>query len=130
MNLKPNIMIFSVFESGKTHAENMEWHRHVISLLEKGDMPFLELQGKYNGVEELSILIEGFEHRERVEGLVNLFQQECYLESHSDRRTFLVFKDGTRKDIGTLTAVTKEEAERVGSYSYNPVARSYFVAVA
>lgn len=91
------------------------------------DLPVLELEGKYNGTEERSILVRGFEHRSIVEKLCKEFNQECYLESHNDRSTALVYPDGHRESLGTLIPVSRSEAEAVGSWSYNPEVRQYFI---
>lgn len=126
MNIRPNILIVSVFQKGVDAKQNVESHAQVLQTLKSTGVPHVELQGKYNGIEELSILVQGFEYRSVVERLAKAFNQECYLESHNDRATSLVFADGSRQNIGTLVNVTKEEAEANGSYSYNPNA-GYFI---
>lgn len=127
MNLKSNILIFSVFQKGNSLTANEYTHKAVLAALKSEGLPVLELRGKYEGAEELSILIEGFQHRDTVERIAKTFNQECYLESHNDRATFLVYPDGTTKNIGTLTPVSKQEAEESGSYSYNPVVDQHFI---
>lgn len=127
MNIKPNVLIFSVFQSKLPEIVNKLAHTQLIAVLEKQGYPVMELQGRYNGSNELSILISGFEHRAMVERICQDFNQECYLESHNDRATFLVYPDGRKESIGTLTPVTKQEAEAVGSYSYSPLVDQHFV---
>lgn len=127
MNIKSNILIVSVFQSKLSQALNHDTHREVLKALKDSGVPVLELQGRYNGVNELSILVDGFEHRSTVERIAKTFNQECYLESHNDRATFLVYPDGRRESIGTLTPVSKQEAEQVGSFSYNAVIDQHFV---
>jgi hypothetical protein len=127
MNIKSNVLIFSVFQKGLPELVNKMAHTQILSILKRQGFPVLELQGRYNGAEELSILVDGFEHRDTVARLCSEFNQECYLESHNDRATFLVFPNGDTQSIGTLTGVSKQEAEAVGSYSYNPIIDQYFV---
>lgn len=127
MNIKSNILIFSVFQAKHSKALNVDTHAQVLATLKQAGLPVLELQGKYKGNEELSILVDGFEHRATVERLCKTFNQECYLESHNDRATSLVYPDGTRQDVGTLVPVSKQEAEAVGSYSYNPLVDQHFI---
>lgn len=129
MNILPNILIVSVFQKSVNRNANIDTHIQTLKMLHDTGIPHIELQGKYNGVEELSILIQGFEYRSVVEQLVKSFNQESYLESHNDRETFLVYADGEREYIGKLAGVTKQEAERNGSYSYNPLSDSYYIAV-
>ncbi|NJO48173.1 MAG: hypothetical protein HC840_00495 [Leptolyngbyaceae cyanobacterium RM2_2_4] len=125
--LNSNILIVSVFQLKLSQALSHDTHREVLTALQDSGVPVLELQGRYNGVNELSILVDGFEHRATVERIAKTFNQECYLESHNDRATFLVYPDGRRESIGTLVGVSKHEAETVGSYSYNPLVDQYFV---
>lgn len=127
MNLKPDILIVSVFQTAKTESENQSAHNKVLTVLKSEGIPCIELLGRYNGVNEKSILLEGFENRRLVERLAKEFNQECYLESHNDRATFLVYQDGTRQSIGTLTAVSQDEAEQAIGYSYNPITKQHFI---
>lgn len=127
MDTRPNILIVSAFQKGQTLLENTNKHNEAVEVLRSRLVPFKVLQGKYNGVTELSILVSGFEHRELVESISKSNNQECYLESHNDRTTNLVYPDGARVSIGVLTGVTKDEAESVGSYSYDPLVDQYFV---
>lgn len=127
MNIKSNVLIVSVFQKGVNQNTNVDNHIHTMEWLRMAKVPHLELQGRYEGVDELSILIEGFDNRSLVETLAKKFNQECYLESHNDRATFLVFPDGSRTSIGTLTPVSETEAKAVGNYSYNPVVGQYFI---
>lgn len=128
MNILPNILIFSVFQKSRDMQLNAATHSRVLMELHRRNLPVMELYGKYDGKEELSILVQGFEHREVVETLCAQFNQECYLESHNDRFTSLVYPDGRRQHIGKLQGVSKEEAERNGSYSYNPRVDAYYIA--
>lgn len=127
MNLKPNVLIFSVFQTKNSQALNFDTHKETLKSLKAQGLPVLELQGRYNGVDEMSILVEGFQNRSLVEGLCKKHSQECYLESHNDRATNLVFPDGSTQSIGTLVPVSKEEAMAVGNFSYNEAVGQYFV---
>lgn len=127
MNVKNNILIFSVFQKNQTEESNKAAHVQVLQALRDSGIPSMELQGKYNGTPELSILVDGFEYRQTVEKACKAFNQECYLESHNDRATSLVFPDGSRQHIGTLVAASQSEAEASGSYSYNPIIKQHFI---
>ena len=129
MNVKSNVLIFSVFQKSSSLVSNATSHARVVKGLQAQNIPFVELRGKYEGVEELSILVEGFSHRPLVESLCKEFKQECYLESHNDRASFLVFPNGDKTAVGTLQGVTKEVAEAHGSYSYNPLVGQHYVTM-
>lgn len=127
MNLKSNILVFSVFQLGLTHEQNFRTHVRVLSELKSNLIPCGELKGRYNGTDEMSIMIVGFQHRELVESLVKTFNQESYMESHNDRKSFLVYSTGLKEYIGTLTPVSRAEAEASGAYSYSPPLDQFFV---
>lgn len=127
MNLKPNVLIFSVFQKTVAKHVNEMAHLQLFSALKSEGLPVLELKGKYEGSDELSILIEGFQYRDYVERICKIFNQECYLESHNDRTTFLVYPDGRSVNIGTLTPVSKSEAMEKGSYSFSEAVGQYYV---
>ncbi len=127
MNIKPNVLIFSVFQKALPVYINRMAHDQILGILKRQGYPVIELKGRYDGIDELSILVEGFQHRETVERMCLEFKQECYLESHNDRATFLVYPNGRRESIGTLTPVSKQEAEQVGSFSYNAEIDQHFV---
>ena len=125
--LNPNILIFSVFQKTQSDAKNEHAHAEMLSILQGAMIPVIELQGRYAGTSEKSILVQGFEHRSTVERICQSFNQECYLESHNDRATFLVYPSGETSHIGTMQAVSQDEAEKYGAYSYNPIARQHFI---
>lgn len=126
----PNIMIFSVFNFDVNKDVNEIAHSVLLDNLKAHDIPHIELLGMYKGREEKSILISGFEHREIVESTCKAFRQECYLESYHDRACALVYPDGKRVSVGTMTAVSKAEAQAQDSFSYNPVGDQYFITKA
>lgn len=125
--LSPDIMIFSVFQKHLHVNVNTHVHNEVLTAMRDAGLPVIELQGRYNGVNELSILVQGFEHRAAVEHACKSFNQECYLESYNDRATSLVYPDGRRESIGTLTNVSESEAKAAIGYSFNPISGQYFV---
>lgn len=124
--IKPNVLIFSVFQKSEINSVNLRVHLETLQAMKSSGIPVLELQGRYNGVEELSILVSGFEYRQAVEHACKTFNQECYLESNSDRQTFLIYPSGKREFIGVLTSVSKDEAMASKSFSYNPQS-GYFI---
>ena len=122
------IMIFSVFQKDLSLESNMANHKLALEFLNKYSVPYLELQGKYNGSEELSILLNDLGYRSTVEKLCAAYRQECYLEADDERNAKLVFADYTTASIGKLMCVSKDKAESKGSYSYNPVNNCYYIA--
>lgn len=124
MNLKSNIFIFSVFQ--KDEAQNQRDHLDLIKHLNRFNIPHKELLGYYKGDKESSILIEGFNHRDTVEYFCKKYGQECYLESHSDRSTYLVYPQ-KKEYIGKLVPVSREKASLLDSYSFDPILGQYYI---
>ena len=125
MNLKQNILIFSVYQSDKELSVNLAAHNNLMDYLKRNSYPVSEVQGSYKGIPEKSILVVDFEHRSIVEDFVKAYNQESYLESHNDRSSNLIFSDGTKQAIGKLVSVPRDEALQNDSYSYND--QGYFL---
>lgn len=126
MNIQRRFLIVSVFLTSENEETNKHNHKTVVQRFKDKQLAFIELQGKYNGIPEQSLLIDGFEYRALVERLAKEYSQESYLESHSDGSTFLIFTNGSKEFIGQFLAISPEEAQASGSYSYNPHTKQYF----
>ena len=128
MITRNNVLIFSVYQANLSNKDNVINHYNVLETLEKNNIPFVELSGSYKGIPERSILVNDFAFRNIVEDLVTKFNQECYLESHgNDRSAYLVYPNGVRKAVGTLTAVDQAEAHKHDAWSYNVHTQTYWV---
>ncbi len=128
--MKQTILIFSVYQTNKSQDENHASHIKTLESLKSSGVPCLELLGRYNEVNETSILIEGLEYSFLVKHLCKQFNQECYLESNESRHTSLVYPNNTRLDIGRLIPVSKVEAETLGNWSYNETVNQYYITKA
>ncbi len=120
-------LIVSVYLSSENEETNKSNHKAVLQRLEQLQVPHIELQGKYKGIDELSILIDSFDHRALVQNLAKEFSQESYLESNDDGSTYLAYADNTLEYIGQFENVPKNHAEAYSSYSYNPKSDQYFI---
>jgi hypothetical protein len=127
MNYKPSIFIFSVYQANQCAAVNEGEHKSVLANLKRLGLRVIELEGCYNRTVEQSILIEGLDTRSTVEELCKFYNQECYLESHSDRNVFLVFPNGTVESIGKFVPVSQSRAFQYESWSYNSSINQYFI---
>lgn len=127
MNLQPNIMVFSVYQ--KDALYNDIEHNLVIERLAVAKVPYKVLLGLYKGVTEQSILVQGFEHRGTVEALCAEYNQQCYLESHNDRMSFLVFPNGTKQKVGILKTLSASDALKQECYSFCPELNQYYVTI-
>jgi len=122
------IIIFSVFQSGLVLADNEKNHDVAYRLLRSSGIPFKELQGYDNGMQEKSFLIPT-----RFEGIAKelcaQYNQECYLVSASDRSTELVYSNGRREPVGVFREVSRESIEGLECYSYDLETKRYWAAI-
>jgi hypothetical protein len=132
MNLKPNILIFSVYQTQLTGATNEANHNRVVERLTNMSVPFTELLGKYNGIAEKQILVADLKNEVLVHEFANQYNQESYLRSHNDRFSELIhLKADNGNDfiqaVGYLMEVSETEAEASKYYSYSPKTNQYFI---
>jgi hypothetical protein len=125
-NVTERVYIFSVYNSTRSEAENAEVHKRHLELLKtKGYTP-TTVDGRYNGVDEKSILVFGFNNTEDMIAEVAKAQlQESYLVVHYDGFSELVFNTGSRKGIGTMRQV--EEAEAKSKSAFSKIGKQWFV---
>jgi hypothetical protein len=122
---RPNILIFSVFQNSKEVVENHASHLIVTNKLDFLNIPYVVLNGVYQGSKEFSILVDS-KHESLVKMFCEYYKQECYLRSHgNDRFTELVYKDHV-EPIGYLKNVSKVEAIESQNYTYNPISDCYY----
>ena len=115
MNIKDNILIFSVYNPGQSEKANKLIHEGTLKDLKARGISPMGLQERDNrsSWEYESILVKGFENENLVKGLVETnSSMDCYLKSHNDRATELVWLDGTSEErSGYLVPIyTKDEA--------------------
>lgn len=132
MNLKLNILIFSVFHSKYSEKLNTDIHDKTILKLYQLNIPHKIVEGYYKGTKELSILVP-IEYRHIVISNCWANDQECYLESTSDRSTYLHYdhiNPAMKSEfIGYLTAVPQEQALAQSNYTFDPETNQYFITL-
>jgi hypothetical protein len=112
--------------TGTSKAASLKDHYSVLRYLADEGIDAIELQVRYGGVDERSILVVGSDHRSTVEELCQVYKQQCYLESHNDRGTYLVFKNGAKDYVGQLEPVSDGEALKLDAWSYRPDIKQYY----
>jgi hypothetical protein len=117
-NVTERVYIFSVYNSTRNETENAEVHKRHLELLKaKGYSP-TTVDGRYQGKDEKSILLFGFNSTESVvEEIAKAQLQESYVVVYYDGFAELVFNTGTRKGIGTMREVSEAEAKSKDAFS-------------
>lgn len=117
-NVTERVYIFSVFNSKRNEKENEETHRETIRELKARHYTPTEVKGRYNGVDETSIMLYGTNLTEPViEELAKKHFQESYLVVYHDGAAELVYSDGNRKIMGDFIPVNEAQAKSRDAYS-------------
>ncbi len=117
-SLNNPILIFSVerFEL----SEELNYSNTLVTevKLNLAKIPFIKVIGSYQNHEETSFLIlKDLTSLAFVVNQCEIYNQECFLDSDSNRDTKLRYRDGHSEYIGSLIEVSKEEAIEVGYYT-------------
>ena len=129
MNKKDAFVIFSVFQSRLSKADNMDNHKKVLRHLEDFGLKYKVVEGVYRGESELSILVPVINQvfdLATVEQLAHIYNQHSILFVDSDRNAELKFMvkafdenlDQVRSEkLGKFIATTKGIATQCENYT-------------
>jgi len=130
MKKRDAFVIFSVFQSRLSHADNLDNHKKVLRHLKDFGLKFKVVEGVYRGESELSILVpvinEVFDLA-TVEQLAHIYEQHSILFVDSDRNAELRFmvqpfdaslnKLPKSEKLGKFVATTKGIATQCDNYT-------------
>ena len=129
MKKKDAFVIFSVFQSRLSKADNMDNHKKVLKHLKDFGLSYKVVEGVYRGESELSILVPVINQvfdLATVEQLAHIYNQQSILFVDSDRNAELRFMgkafdenlDQVRsKKLGKFIATTKGIATQCENYT-------------
>jgi len=123
---KPEVLIFSVYQSDRQDTDNQDNHQTVVNRLSQLDISHKVLNGRYQGIDEKSILVK-MDQLDTVQALCKQFNQESYLHLDKDRVASLRFTEGRIEKIGNLEAVSKTKALKSDAYTFDPMSNTYFI---
>ena len=117
-------VIFSVYQRGDRAFFNESNHNQVLKALRECDVPFIELDGCYDGREEKSVLVPAT-WLENASVIARFHNQECILLLDNERgATISDLNTGEEEFVGWLHSVSKQSAlledawTRSGDYYY------------
>lgn len=115
MNTKQSYLIYSVYQSNKTSAENARNHMHEMNYLRNAGIKYKQLKGVYNGVSELSLMVAWSSDTEtHVQNTCLLYNQESYLYSDANGLATLNAPSGeVLSKLGKLKLISASEAKEV-----------------
>ena len=129
MNKKDAFVIFSVFQSRLSKADNLENHKKVLKHLKNFGLRFKVVEGVYRGESELSILVpiinQVFDYP-TVKQLACIYEQHSILFVDSDRNAELRFmvkafdaslNQVKSEKLGKFIATTKGIATQCENYT-------------
>ena len=129
MKKKDAFVIFSVFQSRLSKADNLDNHKKVLNHLKTFGLKFKVVEGVYRGESELSILVPVINQvfdLATVEQLAHIYNQHSILFVDSDRNAELKFMvkaydenlDQVRSEkLGKFIATTKGIATQCENYT-------------
>ena len=129
MKKKDAFVIFSVFQSRLSKADNLDNHKKVLRHLKTFGLKFKVVEGVYRGESELSILVpvinQVFDYS-TIEQLAHIYDQQCILFVDSDRNAELRFmvksfdaslNQVKSEKLGKFVATTKGIATQCENYT-------------
>ena len=129
MKKKDAFVIFSVFQSRLSKADNMDNHKKVLNHLKTFGLKFKGVEGVYRGESELSILVpvinQVFDYS-TIEQLAHIYDQQCILFVDSERNAELRFmvksfdaslNQVKSEKLGKFVATTKGIATQCENYT-------------
>lgn len=129
--IKPNKIIFSVFQFGYTTEANTDNHR---TLMESLKIPSFETWGFYKGQPELSIVVTVSNYEkynawfDLILDIAKQFKQESILLVDSDDNADLYYVDtGMTKPLGVFQEASAVEAKKQDAYTFEPVSSRFFI---
>ena len=129
MNKKDAFVIFSVFQSRLSKADNMDNHKKVLKHLENFGFKYKVVEGVYRGESELSILVPVINQvfdLATVEQLAHIYNQQSILFVDSDRNAELQvmvkafdasLNQVKSEKLGKFIATTKGVATQCENYT-------------
>lgn len=126
MNIRESIIIFSGELADLSPEQNDIRTEELEATLEANGIPFKTVIGQYKGNAESSFVVPA-SYREQIVRLAKAFRQECILESSSNRDTFSTcLSTGRTEYLGVLKSVSRAEAKRNDSFTYDPHTNVYW----
>lgn len=127
MNIKPEICIFSVYQSNENEEVNFFNHTTVITCLDSKLIPNKVVRGNYKGISELSILVNS-KDIEVIKRICLTYNQESYLTRHADNTASLTHcQTGKIEPLGVFK--TTRFPEKYNAYTFDPDTLTYWVCV-
>ena len=119
--------IVSAHLCGELWEVNQVRHKEMMACIKQAGVPYKELLGAYAGEEEQSVLLLGESGIRLAHELGQLFDQDCILVCDNERQAKLVYDYGAELSLGKFQPATKEEAEREGAYTYDPLSKTHWI---
>ena len=134
--IKPvGFLIFSVERAANDPFINAQNHAALLHLLKSKSIPHREIDGKFNGINEQSIVV-GADYENVVIGICQMFEQDCYLYVNTAHNNEAWLRDcgngwyeGGETYIGRFKSTCSYLAEKYGDYSHDPKTDQHHVCI-
>lgn len=125
----PNpIVIFSVYRTERSKADNQRLHNTVVDELTKLNVPHKVVTGSYKGTIEKSIVLP-IDYMLHAQTYSVKYNQECFLVRYSDNATYNVYPSMGMDYLGQWTEVTREVALSKDGYTFDDNTGLYYTCI-
>jgi hypothetical protein len=124
-----NKIFFSVYQSSWSDRVNFRNHEYIKGLLKSLNCDFVEINGVYKGLEELSLMVDS-DNLDFVIAVATAYRQESILLVDEYGSVVLRYMDGGHEqELGEMIVTDRDYASDFDAYSYNPLTDEYYLAV-
>ena len=120
MNITQQVIILSANQNDGRHERNRQLHENLKACLADCNLRFKEATGAYNGQTEDSVVVLVKDETD-IQTVKNFafksFNQESVLYQDSNQEAYLLYHDGTTKQLGRLEQVNPKEIETLDNYT-------------
>mgnify|MGYP001589930196 CR=1 FL=1 len=125
--IKPEYVFFSAELSNMSSIDRVQATQTLKDILIKEHIEFLEVNGRYGGINERSLVV-GMHRLPRIRELARQFKQDSIMLLFNDERVSLEYtSDGHKEAIGIFKEVSKEEANQAHAYSEIVASKRFFI---
>lgn len=117
MNLSNTFFIISVYQAGLTAEVNEANHDVIVNALTEGKIQFKSIVGRFEGIDEESVLVYGIKNEGIIKEIMKSFNQKAYLTVYQDLAAELVHSNGLIEQLGSFVKVSLMEAEANNAFT-------------
>lgn len=122
--------IVSVFSNKRSIENNLKLHKQFTKFLKERGFNFVEVQGIYKGIKELSFFVDFRQlSQQSVLDFARFYNQESILRLEANNKAYLVYTiDNVEEYIGIFSKIKEIETKDYDSLTYFPSTNAFYTA--